>query len=92
MPEGMIDFLRGGTMVALLGSSLFFLRCWLATRDVFYILFAAAFILMAVSQTGSLLTGDNGDFSPAAYWVRLVGFILITIAIVAKNLPANPNQ
>lgn len=87
MPEGIIDFLRGGTMVAFFAIAVFFFRSWRRTKDVFFLSFGAAFLTMAAEQKVALFTGGNADLSPAAYWLRILAFLLIICGIVVKNLP-----
>lgn len=88
MPEGLLNFLGGGTMVALVGVAIFFLRYWRRTADRLFAFFSAAFLLLAIGQTVVLYLGTEGDKLPYAYWLRLAAFILIIIGVLEKNLPA----
>jgi hypothetical protein len=72
-------------------AGLFFLRFWRKTRDRLFALFALAFFVMAgnrVELTLSALRGTRGDH---LYWVRLIAFTLILIAILDKNWFRKPS-
>jgi hypothetical protein len=86
--NGLIDFLGGGTMVALCVIGVFFLRFWFEGRDRLFLFFAGAFFLLAVSQITLVLFGNSGDQQPIGYWLRFIAFLMIMFAIVEKNLPA----
>jgi uncharacterized membrane protein YfhO len=87
MFEGMIDFLRGGTMVALFAIGLYFFRFWRDSNDRLFAWFSAAFFIMAFSQKAAMFWRDSGDHAPYAYWLRLIAFFFIIIGIVEKNMP-----
>lgn len=84
MCDHVIEFLRGGTMVALLMIGLHFLRFWRDAGDKLFGYFSGAFFLMALSQVAVVLLSETGEL---AYWLRLFAFILIIVAIVEKNIP-----
>jgi len=67
-------------------AGLFFLRFWYETRDRLFVFFSTSFFILAASRAamGSInLRDSNGDY---LYWVRLVAFSIILIAIVDKNM------
>jgi predicted nucleic acid-binding protein len=67
-------------------ASTFFLRFWRRTSDRLFLAFAGAFFLLALNQ-GITVVLDAGDERTAfAYGLRVLGFVLILIAIVDKNL------
>jgi len=86
MNDSVIDFLRGGTMIALLGSAIFFWRYWRRTADRLFGFFAIGFFLMALSQVVVLCLGPHADKLPYAYWFRLVAFLFIIFGVIEKNL------
>ncbi|MFN8655268.1 MAG: DUF5985 family protein [Candidatus Obscuribacterales bacterium] len=92
MPDGTVDFLRGGSFVAFLGVALFFLRSWLTSKDFFFATFAGAFALMALAQPLVLATGEHSETGPIAYWLRVTAFLLIIVGIVSKNLPRSKTK
>lgn len=65
-------------------ASIFFFRFHRATRDVFFALFSAAFAVLAVHWLLLALV-DQAEHAPRHYVVRLIGYILIAIAIIVKN-------
>ncbi len=78
-------FLLGIISFASLVAGLFFLKFWRATRDGFFLAFAAAFFLEAGNRLALLFVPQPNEGTPAIYLVRLLAFLLILIAIVKKN-------
>lgn len=79
--------LAGAVAMASCIAALFFLRFWRQTRDGFFLYFAAAFALDAVTRF-VLAVGDlSEETEPLAYLGRLITFCLIIVAIVRKNRP-----
>jgi uncharacterized membrane protein HdeD (DUF308 family) len=77
--------LLGAIAMACLIAGLFFLRFWQQSRDRFFALFAAAFLVESVNRTALALSATPSDGAPVFYCVRLLGFLLILTAIVDKN-------
>ena len=67
-------------------ASVFFLRFWATTRDRLFLAFAGAFALMALNQGLPALLNIPREEQSNFYLLRLVAFLLIIFAIVAKNL------
>ncbi|HWM47964.1 MAG TPA: DUF5985 family protein [Xanthobacteraceae bacterium] len=82
--------LAGATAMASFIATLFFLKFWRQTRDSFFLLFAIAFAIDAVSRFVLGLTQVSNETEPFFYLMRLVTFGLIIVAIIQKNRPANP--
>jgi hypothetical protein len=80
--------LMGAVAMASFVATLFFLRFWRQTRDGFFLLFAIAFGLDAMTRVilGSIHPTDETE--PLFYLARLVTFALIIAAIVQKNRPS----
>ena len=76
--------LAGAVSMACLVAALFFLRFWLRTRDVFFLLFSVAFAIYGGNQ---LLLGWVGasEFEPLYYLPRLATFGIIVVAVISKN-------
>lgn len=66
--------------------SAFFWRFWSRTRDSLFLVFAAAFALMAVNQAVPTLFGIPREEQEGVYLLRLAAFVLIIMAILRKNL------
>jgi len=79
-------FLSGGVTVLYAVAGLFFLRFWLRARDVLFLSFAAAFFLLAVNQAAAGFWGPVAESQAILYSLRMVGFLLIAAAILAKNI------
>lgn len=81
-------FLLGIIVTASLVTAAFFFRFWRKTRDSFFLSFAAAFAIEGVNRIAFLAIDQPSEGSPAIYLVRLVAFLLILVAIIAKNRKA----
>ena len=82
MVEG---FLLGVIVTASLTAAGFFWRFYRQTRDKLFFAFAAAFAIEGINRIAFLLVDKPSEGSPIIYMVRLVAFLLILGAIVAKN-------
>ncbi len=82
----MIEFLAGAVTLAYVVSGAYFLRFWRKTRDRLFLNFAFAFWLLAINQTVVSTLGAADERSGYAYILRVLGFTLILLAIVDKNL------
>jgi hypothetical protein len=82
-----MEFIMSGALaMGLAVAGLFFLRFWRDTGDRLFALFALAFFVMAVNRVQlGLTSGPEGR--EWKYWVRLVAFALILVAILDKNRP-----
>jgi hypothetical protein len=91
MTETLIAYLGGAVTLGYLVASTFFLRFWRRTSDRLFLAFAVAFLLLALNQ-GITVVLDAGDERTAfAYGLRVLGFVLILVAIVDKNLSTRRN-
>ncbi len=77
--------LMGAVSLASLIAALFFLKFWRRTSDEFFLLFAAAFAIDAVSRFALAVTPISSEAEPVAYLPRLMTFGLILLAIIRKN-------
>lgn len=78
-------FLLGIIATLCFVSAMFFLRFWRASRDSFFLWFAASFFLESVNRSMILLLDRPNEGSPLIYAVRFFNFLLILIAILRKN-------
>jgi hypothetical protein len=81
--------LMGAVAMASFVATLFFLRFWRQTRDGFFLLFAAAFGLDALTRAVLGMWQVSDEAEPLFYLARLVTFALIILAIVQKNRPGS---
>lgn len=84
----MYQVLSGALVVLSLVPALFFAVSWRRSGDRFFLIFALAFTLLGIER--AILGVLNLPESPllSIYLIRLVGFLLIIIAIVDKNRSA----
>lgn len=82
----MIDgFLLGVIATASVTAGVIFLKFWRATRDVFFLAFAAAFIIEGLNRVQFLFLAHPNQGSPGIFLVRLFSYLLILAAILKKN-------
>jgi hypothetical protein len=81
-----VDFLSGAVTIGFFVAAMFFLRFWRRTHDRLFIAFAAAFVLLALNQALAAFLGAGDELTPYTYVLRVLGFVLILIAIVDKNV------
>jgi len=82
----MLDgLLTGYILAASLVASLYFLKFWRVTRDRLFLAFAVAFAIEGLSRLLSLFLVKPTEGSPIIYSTRLVAYVAIVIAIIAKN-------
>jgi hypothetical protein len=79
------EFLLGALSMGFFVIALFFWRFWRRTRDRFFALFAAAFLIMSANQISLLMFGEDSELKSWLYAVRLAAFLVILTAIVDKN-------
>jgi hypothetical protein len=80
-----LAFMSGAVAMACFAIGLVFLRYWRVSRDPFFIWFASAFWCFSIGWILKLVGPDYQEHTHYLYLPRLVGFLLILIAIVAKN-------
>lgn len=81
----MTTLLSGGLIAGYLVVALFFLRFWASTRDRLFVLFAAAFGVLAIQRLALSLTEETLENQTFFYLLRLAAFVVIVFAIVDKN-------
>lgn len=70
-------------------AGLFFLKFWRRSNDGLFLSFALAFLLLAINQGLVGVYGGGAETSVKFYSLRLIGFLLIIVAIVGKNVIRN---
>lgn len=81
--EGLV---AGALAMGFLIAGLFFLKFWRRTRDGLFLAFSAAFGLMAVGNALPVLLNTPHEERGGIYLFRLAAFVLIIVAVLAKNL------
>ena len=82
----MIDFLSGAVTFAYIVASMYFVKFWRRTADRLFLAFALAFALLALNQLAVFLLGVGDERYTYAYILRVLGFALILLAIIDKNV------
>ncbi|AKF05693.1 DUF5985 family protein [Sandaracinus amylolyticus] len=85
MIEHLRDLLYGALTMASIVASLAFLRFWRESRDRFFVMFSAAFALLAVNWVAVAFVPADYEARALVYLVRLSAFLIIIGAIVDKN-------
>ena len=83
----MIDILIGAVSFASFAVGLVFLRFWRNTRDRFFLYFALSFWLEGLNRLHAGITEMLYDDTPVRYFIRLISYGLILLAIWEKNRP-----
>jgi hypothetical protein len=81
--EGLI---AGALATGFLVAGLFFLKFWSRTRDGLFLAFSAAFGLLALGNALPVLLDTPHEERSGIYLIRLAAFVLIIVAVLAKNL------
>lgn len=85
MPR-LLAFLQGAVTLAYLLAALFFFRFWRRTRDRLLGSFGVAFLLLAANQAAAFAIGSGDERAGWTYVLRVLGFVLILVAILRENL------
>ena len=83
--EAILQFLYGGLSVTCIAIGFFFLRYWYVQRDRFFICFMIAFWSFAASWGVHLVLATSSETGPNVYVFRVIGSLVIVLAIVDKN-------
>ena len=80
-----VTFLWGALTMACGTIALLFLRFWRLSRDRLLIFFAAAFAALSLNWLVLGLIDPGEESRHYAYFIRLLGFVLILAGIIDKN-------
>jgi peptidoglycan/LPS O-acetylase OafA/YrhL len=83
----MIEYVSGAITLGYLVAGAFFARFWRRTHDRLFLAFGVAFVLLALNQALAWWLGDADERVGYTYLLRILGFILILVAIIDKNVP-----
>ena len=78
-------FLHGMAALGFVAVALFFLRFWQRAVDRFFLLFAVAFVVLAVERVVLGVIPSATEWLHYAYLLRLMAYALIVVAVLAKN-------
>jgi hypothetical protein len=84
-------FIWGALAMACFTIAAFFLKFWRTSRDRFFLAFAVAFLVLGLNWVGLAVLESQQESLNTMYVVRLIGFLIILLAIVDKNrMPGAP--
>ncbi|HZS63405.1 MAG TPA: DUF5985 family protein [Xanthobacteraceae bacterium] len=81
----MASFFSGMIAMGYAVAALFFFRFWKRTADSLFAIFGVSFVLLALGQTAGVVWQSYREDETWIYLFRLAAFILLLIAILAKN-------
>ena len=84
----MIEMFAGALLFAYLMAGVYFLRFWKRTGDRLFLHFAIAFWLFVLNQLATSIPSVADEADGYEYLLRVLGFIVIIIGIVDKNVGA----
>ncbi len=85
----MIGMLSGALVFSYLVAGAHFLKFWRRTGDRLFLHFALAFWLFALDQLATSVANVVTQTGGYEYLLRVLGFGLIIVAIVEKNVSTN---
>lgn len=83
--ESFNQFMLGAIVMACVVAGLFFLRFWRKTGDRLFAIFAIAFLILGFNWLALSFTHPEAEIRTALYFVRLLAFVFILLAIWDKN-------
>lgn len=81
----------GAIIMGNLVAGLFFLKFWTQSADRLFLSFALAFWIFGVQRILLALFADRPDAHIWLYLLRVLGFVVILLAIVEKNRVVRPS-
>ena len=88
----MIELLSGALLFSYFIAGVHFCRFWRRTGDRFFLHFAIAFWLFTLNQLATSIPAVAIETDGYEYLLRVLGFIVILLAIVDKNFVAGRNS
>jgi hypothetical protein len=82
----MIEMLSGALLFSYFIAGIHFFRFWKRTHDRLFLHFAVAFWLFALNQLATSIPVVADETEGYEYLLRVLGFVVILVAIVDKNV------
>ncbi len=92
MTGSLHDFLGGALTLSFLLAGVYFLRFWRKTGHRLFMSFAFAFWLLALNQLLILVFGISDERTAYVYLLRVLGFLIILVAVIRANLSSRPED
>lgn len=77
--------MQGALVMATSMAAVYFLRFWRASQDRLFLLFALAFVTLAVDWAALALMRTHAESHRYIFVVRLLAFVLIIAGIIDRN-------
>lgn len=81
----MKELVSGALVAMYFVAALFFLRFWRKTSDALFSYFSIAFAILAVQRLLIAAIGEDSEYNPWFYLLRLLAFLVILTGIWQKN-------
>lgn len=81
----MTNFIYGAIFIEAIFVGLFFIKFWRKSMDRLFLIFAAAFWLLAIERFVLFATDVKDETKSFIFLLRLMAFVLITLAVIDKN-------
>ena len=81
----MTGLLSGILIAEYAAIALFFARFWAKSRDRLFLMFSAAFVVLAGQRLAIALTREILEQQAPLYLLRLAAFVVILVAIIDRN-------
>ncbi|HJQ39087.1 MAG TPA: DUF5985 family protein [Thermoanaerobaculia bacterium] len=81
----MIGLVSGMLVAGYLVAALFFARFWAQSRDRLFLLFTAAFSVLAIQRLALAVSSAPMEDRTLLYLLRFLAFAIILVAIIDKN-------
>jgi hypothetical protein len=82
----MMLFAHGFVFAAFMIIGLVFYKYYIRTKDRFFLMFSASFLLLAIERVViALMNANDAEAGPSVYLIRLLSFSVIIAAILDKN-------
>jgi len=85
----MIEMFGGALILSYLLAGVYFFKFWKRTGDRLFIHFAVAFWLFVLNQLATSIPNVANATDGYEYLLRVLGFVVIIVGIVDKNLGAS---
>ena len=85
--NSLFPILSGAIIMGYFAIGLFFIQFWRQSRDTLFMMFALAFWAFAIERGIIHIISPEYELRPLVFVTRIIGYILIVIGIVHKNIP-----
>ena len=88
----LVPLTSGAIIMGYAVAALFFIKFWRRTRDILFLAFAVAFLLMATTPLLTIVMKVPREEQSPFYLLRLLAFLILIVAVVAKSAARSPSS